>query len=40
MGWFGEGAAARGARTGHEPAASDSPPVVYVCDNNQWAYWS
>ena len=39
VGWFGEGASARGDT--HE--AMNSPgsrrlPVVFVCDNNQWAY--
>ncbi|HEY7603071.1 MAG TPA: thiamine pyrophosphate-dependent dehydrogenase E1 component subunit alpha [Gaiellaceae bacterium] len=39
LGWFGEGASARGDC--HEAmnfAAVHRLPVVFVCDNNQWAY--
>ncbi|HEV7132928.1 MAG TPA: thiamine pyrophosphate-dependent dehydrogenase E1 component subunit alpha [Gaiellaceae bacterium] len=39
VGWFGEGASARG--DAHESmtfAGTRQLPVVYVCDNNQWAY--
>ncbi len=39
VGWFGEGASARGDT--HETmtlAGTRRLPVVYVCDNNQWAY--
>jgi pyruvate dehydrogenase E1 component alpha subunit len=39
VGWFGEGASARGDV--HECmtlAGTRRLPVVYVCDNNQWAY--
>ena len=39
VGWFGEGAAARGDT--HEAmnfACVRRLPVVFVCDNNQWAY--
>jgi TPP-dependent pyruvate/acetoin dehydrogenase alpha subunit len=39
VGWFGEGASARG--DAHEAmtfAAVRRLPVVFVCDNNQWAY--
>src|SRR5438046_1317850 len=39
VGWFGEGASARGDT--HESmtfAGTRTPPVVFVCDNNQWAY--
>jgi len=39
VGWFGEGAAARGDT--HEAmnfAGVRRLPVVFVCDNNQWAY--
>ena len=39
VGWFGEGAAARGDT--HESmnfAGVRRLPVVFVCDNNQWAY--
>src|SRR3989449_3192459 len=38
-GWFGEGAAARG--NCHEAmtlAGTRKLPMVFVCDNNQWAY--
>jgi TPP-dependent pyruvate/acetoin dehydrogenase alpha subunit len=39
LGWFGEGASARG--DAHEAmtfAGTRRLPVVFVCDNNQWAY--
>jgi pyruvate dehydrogenase E1 component alpha subunit len=39
VGWFGEGAAARGDT--HESmnfAGVRRLPIVFVCDNNQWAY--
>src|SRR5213082_1803512 len=39
VGWFGEGASARG--DAHESmtfAGTRGLPVVFVCDNNQWAY--
>jgi len=39
VGWFGEGASARGDT--HEAmtfAGTRRLPVVFVCDNNQWAY--
>ena len=39
VGWFGEGAAARGDT--HESmnfAGVRQLPMVFVCDNNQWAY--
>jgi len=39
VGWFGEGASARGDV--HECmtlAGTRKLPIVYVCDNNQWAY--
>ena len=39
VGWFGEGASARGDT--HESmtlAGTRGLPVVFVCDNNQWAY--
>jgi TPP-dependent pyruvate/acetoin dehydrogenase alpha subunit len=39
VGWFGEGASARGDC--HETmnfAGTRRLPVVFVCDNNQWAY--
>ena len=39
VGWFGEGASARG--DAHESmtfAGTRRLPVVFVCDNNQWAY--
>jgi TPP-dependent pyruvate/acetoin dehydrogenase alpha subunit len=39
IGWFGEGASARGDC--HEAmtlAGTRRLPVVFVCDNNQWAY--
>src|SRR5256886_11981183 len=39
VGWFGEGASARG--DAHEAmtfAGTRRLPVVFICDNNQWAY--
>src|SRR5436853_2179887 len=39
VGWFGEGASARGDT--HEAmnmAGTRRLPVVFICDNNQWAY--
>src|SRR3954465_8772672 len=37
--WYGEGAAARGdAHEGMNFAGVRNLPVVFVCDNNQWAY--
>ncbi len=39
VGWFGEGASARGDT--HECmtlAGTRKLPVVFICDNNQWAY--
>jgi pyruvate dehydrogenase E1 component alpha subunit len=39
VGWFGEGASARG--DSHEAmtlAGTRRLPIVFVCDNNQWAY--
>jgi len=39
LGWFGEGASARGDT--HEAmnlAGVRRLPVVFICDNNQWAY--
>jgi pyruvate dehydrogenase E1 component alpha subunit len=39
VGWFGEGASARGDT--HESmtfAGTRKLPIVFVCDNNQWAY--
>jgi TPP-dependent pyruvate/acetoin dehydrogenase alpha subunit len=37
--WFGEGASARGdTHEGMNFAAVHQLPVVFVCDNNQWAY--
>src|SRR5207248_666345 len=39
VGWFGEGASARGDC--HEAmtlAGVRKLPVVFICDNNQWAY--
>src|ERR687888_420886 len=39
VGWFGEGASARGdTHEGMNFAAVRNLPVVFVCDNNQWAY--
>jgi pyruvate dehydrogenase E1 component alpha subunit len=37
--WYGEGAAARGdAHEGMNFAGVRQLPVVFICDNNQWAY--
>src|SRR5881409_3746164 len=37
--WFGEGAAARGdTHEGMNLAGVRKLPVVFICDNNQWAY--
>ncbi|MDQ4082132.1 MAG: thiamine pyrophosphate-dependent dehydrogenase E1 component subunit alpha [Actinomycetota bacterium] len=37
--WFGEGASARGdCHEGMNLAGTRRLPVVFVCDNNQWAY--
>ena len=37
--WFGEGASARGdAHEGMNFAGVRRLPVVFICDNNQWAY--
>jgi pyruvate dehydrogenase E1 component alpha subunit len=37
--WFGEGSSSRGdAHEGMNFAAVRQLPVVFVCDNNQWAY--
>jgi TPP-dependent pyruvate/acetoin dehydrogenase alpha subunit len=39
VGWFGEGASARGdAHEAMNLAGVRQLPVVFVCDNNQWAY--
>ena len=39
VGWFGEGAAARGdAHEAMNFAGVRQLPIVFVCDNNQWAY--
>jgi len=39
VGWFGEGAAARGdAHEAMNFAGVRRLPVVFICDNNQWAY--
>jgi pyruvate dehydrogenase E1 component alpha subunit len=39
VGWFGEGSAARGdAHEAMNFAGVRRLPVVFVCDNNQWAY--
>src|SRR2546429_7550062 len=39
VGWFGEGASARGdCHEGMTLAGVRRLPVVFVCDNNQWAY--
>jgi TPP-dependent pyruvate/acetoin dehydrogenase alpha subunit len=39
VGWFGEGSAARGdAHEGMNLAGVRKLPVVFICDNNQWAY--
>jgi TPP-dependent pyruvate/acetoin dehydrogenase alpha subunit len=39
VGWFGEGASARGdCHEAMTMAGTRRLPVVFVCDNNQWAY--
>ena len=39
VGWFGEGSSARGdAHEAMNLAGVRQLPVVFVCDNNQWAY--
>ena len=39
VGWFGEGASARGdAHEAMNFAGVRRLPVVFICDNNQWAY--
>jgi pyruvate dehydrogenase E1 component alpha subunit len=39
IGWFGEGASARGdAHESMTLAGTRMLPMVFVCDNNQWAY--
>src|SRR6266571_2913962 len=39
IGWFGEGSSARGdAHEGMNLAGVRQLPVVFICDNNQWAY--
>src|SRR6187431_490190 len=39
VGWFGEGAAARGdAHESMNMAGVRQLPILFVCDNNQWAY--
>ena len=39
VGWFGEGASARGdAHEAMTLAGTRRLPIVFVCDNNQWAY--
>jgi TPP-dependent pyruvate/acetoin dehydrogenase alpha subunit len=39
LGWFGEGSAARGdAHEAMNMAGVRRLPVVFICDNNQWAY--
>src|SRR5215813_4519246 len=39
VGWYGEGASARGdAHEAMNFAGVRQLPVVFVCDNNQWAY--
>jgi TPP-dependent pyruvate/acetoin dehydrogenase alpha subunit len=39
VGWFGEGAAARGdAHEAMNLAGVRRLPMVFICDNNQWAY--
>jgi TPP-dependent pyruvate/acetoin dehydrogenase alpha subunit len=39
LAWFGEGASARGdTHEGMNLAGTRRLPVVFVCDNNQWAY--
>ena len=39
LAWFGEGASARGdTHEGMTFAGTRKLPVVFICDNNQWAY--
>jgi TPP-dependent pyruvate/acetoin dehydrogenase alpha subunit len=39
LGWFGEGSAARGdAHESMNLAGVRRLPIVFICDNNQWAY--
>ncbi len=39
IGWFGEGSAARGdAHEAMNLAGVRRLPIVFICDNNQWAY--
>ena len=39
VGWFGEGSAGRGdAHEAMNFAGVRQLPIVFVCDNNQWAY--
>jgi pyruvate dehydrogenase E1 component alpha subunit len=39
IGWFGEGSAARGdAHESMNLAGVRRLPIVFICDNNQWAY--
>src|SRR3954453_23618135 len=39
LGWFGEGASARGdVHESMNLAGTRKLPVVFICDNNQWAY--
>ena len=39
LGWFGEGASARGdAHEAMTLAGTRKLPIVFICDNNQWAY--
>jgi pyruvate dehydrogenase E1 component alpha subunit len=39
VGWFGEGSAARGdAHEAMNLAGVRRLPIVFICDNNQWAY--
>src|SRR5438552_3329746 len=39
LAWFGEGASARGdTHEGMTFAGTRKLPVIFVCDNNQWAY--
>jgi pyruvate dehydrogenase E1 component alpha subunit len=39
VGWFGEGSAARGdAHEAMNMAGVRRLPMVFICDNNQWAY--
>ena len=39
VGWFGEGSSSRGdAHEAMNLAAVRNLPMVFICDNNQWAY--